>query len=253
MKLFGDGSLSGRTAAVSIPYQNTTNTGILYRSQEMLDDIIYKLDKQNFQIAVHAIGDRAVEQVLNSYKKVMGINKPNIKRHRIEHAGILNPDLIQSMADLDLVAAVQPRMLYEQGDGFYRSCGEERIQWIYPYRELIEQGIHVAGSSDCPVVSPDPILGMRDAIMRKTEEGRVLAPSQRLDADMALRMYTQEAAFSIFEENNIGTIEEGKLADMVVLSQNPLTTSPESWGDKLRVEMTMVGGNIVYENFERDN
>ncbi len=118
-----------------------------------------------------------------------------------------------------------------------------------PYRELIEHGIHVAGSSDCPVVSPDPILGMRDSIMRKTEEGRVLAPSQRLDADMAFRMYTQEAAFSIFQENNIGTIEEGKLADMVVLSENPLSTSPASWSDKLRVEMTIVGGDIVYENF----
>jgi predicted amidohydrolase YtcJ len=215
MKLFGDGSLSGRTAAVSIPYQDSTNTGILYRSQEVLDDIINELDKKDFQIAVHAIGDRAVEQVINSYQKVLGKDKQNIKRHRIEHAGILNPDLIKSMADLDLVVAVQPRMLYEQGDGFFRSCGEERIQWVYPYRELIEHGIHVAGSSDCPVVSPDPILGMRDSIMRKTEEGRVLAPSQRLDADMALRMYTKEAAFSIFEENNIGTIEEGKLADMV--------------------------------------
>jgi hypothetical protein len=250
MKLFGDGSLSGRTAAVSIPYQDSTNTGILYRSQEILDDIIDELDKKDFQIAVHAIGDRAVEQVINSYKKVLGKDKQNLKRHRIEHAGILNPDLIQSMADLDLVVAVQPRMLYEQGDGFYRSCGEERIQWVYPYRELIEHGIHVAGSSDCPVVSPDPILGMRDSIMRKTEEGRVLAPSQRLDADMALRMYTKEAAFSIFEENNIGTIEEGKLADMVVLSGNPLTTSPESWSDQLRVEMTIVGGDIVYENSE---
>jgi len=250
MKLFGDGSLSGRTAAVSIPYDGTSNTGILYRSQEMLDDIVQKLDRKNFQIAVHAIGDRAVEQVVKAYQKVLGKGRPNLKRHRIEHAGILNPDLIQAMADLDLVAAVQPRMLYEQGDGFYRSCGEERIQWVYPYRALIENGIHVAGSSDCPVVSPDPILGMRDSIMRKTEEGRILAPSQRLDADMALRMYTEEAAFSIFEENDIGTIEEGKLADMVVLSDNPLTTAPDSWSDKLRVEMTIVGGDIVYENSE---
>jgi predicted amidohydrolase YtcJ len=86
--------------------------------------------------------------------------------------------------------------------------------------------------------------------MRKTEEGRVLAPSQRLDADMALSMYTKEAAFSIFEENNMGTIVEGKLADMVVLSENPLIASPESWSDKLRVEMTIVGGDIVYENSE---
>ncbi|MDY6877423.1 MAG: amidohydrolase [Chloroflexota bacterium] len=246
IKLIGDGSLSGRTAAVSEPYQNTDGLGILYRDQEALDKIVQELDARGYQIAVHAIGDRAVEQVLLAYEKVIGRGNPNIRRHRMEHAGILNPDLLRFMADIDLVIATQPRMLYEQGDGFYRSCGEERIQWVYPYRAFIEKGLHVAGSSDCPVVSPDPILGMRDALLRQTEEGRVLAPAQRLDPEQALHMFTQDAAYSIFEEDNKGTIEEGKLADMIVLSGDPLTTPPETWEEQVQVEMTVVGGEIVY-------
>ena len=247
IKILGDGSLSGRTAAVSVPYENTDNMGILYKNQEELNRIVPELDRRGFQISIHAIGDVAMEHVLQAYKKVIGRGKMNTKRHRIEHAGILNPRLIQSMADMDVVVATQPRMLYEQGDGFYRSCGEARMQWVYPYRALIEKGIHVAGSSDCPVVSPDPILGMRDAILRKTEEGRVLAPAQRLDPDQALRMYTLEAAYSLFEEETKGTIEEGKFADIVVLSANPLTTPADEWADKIRVEMTLVGGEVVYE------
>ena len=246
VKLIGDGSLSGRTAAVSVPYENTDKVGILYRDQETLDGIVQELDAMGQQIAIHAIGDRAVEQVLRAYEKVIGRGNPNPKRHRIEHAGIFTPELLQLIGELDVVVATQPRMLYEQGDGFYRSCGEERMQLVYPYRALIEMGLHVAGSSDCPVVSPDPVLGMRDAILRQTEEGRVLAPAQRLDPDQALRMFTSEAAYSLFEEGEKGTIEEGKLADMVVLSGDPLTTPAEIWKDRVKVEMTIVDGEIVY-------
>ncbi|MBC8443558.1 MAG: amidohydrolase [Deltaproteobacteria bacterium] len=247
MKLLGDGSLSGRTAAVSIPYENTNDTGILYRNQETLDQIVRNLHEKGFQISIHAIGDRAVMQVLKAYEIIIGPKGPNPMRHRIEHAGILNQEIMQRIADMDVVVAVQPRMLYEQGDGFYRSCGEERIKMVYPYRALIESGIHVAGSSDWPVVSPDPILGMRDAIMRMTEEGRVLAPAQCLEPQQVLDMYTREAAYSLFEEDEKGTIEEGKLADMVILSADPLTTPPETWSDQLCVEKTIVGGEIVYE------
>jgi predicted amidohydrolase YtcJ len=248
VKLLGDGSLSGRTAAVSQPYQGTHDTGILYRDQAALDQIVRQLDELDLQIAIHAIGDRAVEQVLLAYKKVIGKGKPNLKRHRMEHAGIVNPDLLQLMADIDLVIATQPRMLYEQGDGFYRSCGAERIHWVYPYKTYIEQGLHVAGSSDCPVVSQDPLLGMRDGILRQTEEGRILAPEQRLSFEQVLHMFTVEAAYSLFEENEKGTLEEGKLADLVVLSGDPKDIPAEQWADRLQVEMTVVGGEVVYES-----
>jgi predicted amidohydrolase YtcJ len=246
VKLLGDGSLSGRTAAVSEPYQNSAETGLLHWDQPTLDAIVQDLDARGFQIAFHAIGDRAVSQVLAAYGRVIDKNTTGNHRHRIEHAGILNPHLIHTMADMGIVVAVQPRMLFEQGDGFHRSCGEARMAFVYPYRSLIEAGIRVAGSSDCPVVSPDPILGMRDAVLRKTEMGRTLAPRERLTPRHALSMYTHEAAYSLCEEHIKGSIETGKLADMVVLSGDPLSIPPESWEDRIRVEMTIVGGEVVH-------
>ncbi|MBN1536472.1 MAG: amidohydrolase [Anaerolineales bacterium] len=246
IKLIGDGSLSGRTAAVSQPYQNTDSLGLLYRDQEALDKIVAELDALGQQIAIHAIGDRAVEQVLLAYEKVIGKGNPNTRRHRMEHAGIVNPQLLQLMKGIDLVIATQPRMLYEQGDGFYRSCGEERIHSVYPYKTYIEMGLHVAGSSDCPVTNPNPLLGMRDGILRQTEEGLTLAPEQKLSVEQVFHMFTWDAAYSLFDENDKGTLEEGKFADMLVLSEDPFTLPAEKWESQLKVEKTIVGGEVVY-------
>jgi predicted amidohydrolase YtcJ len=138
-------------------------------------------------------------------------------------------------------------MLYEQGDTFYQSCGDKRIHSLYTYRSYIEAGLHVGGSSDCPVVSPSPLLGMRDSILRKTEAGRILAPEQCLEPKIALQMFTREAAYTLFEENKRGTIETGKAADFVVLSANPFKTLVETWEDQIKVEMTIVGGEVVYQ------
>ena len=117
---------------------------------------------------------------------------------------------------------------------------------MYPYRALIEAGLHVAGSSDCPVVSPDPLLGMRDAVMRQTEEGRVLAPEQRLDPGQAFAMFTREAACSLFEDGRAGEIAVGRYADLVLLSGDPLETPAAEWGSQLRVLMTIVRGETVF-------
>ncbi len=246
IKIIGDGSLSGRTAAVSQPYKNSNSLGLLYRDQEMLDKIVAELDSLGQQIAIHAIGDRAVEQVLISYEKVIGRGNINLRRHRMEHAGIVNPKLLQQMKEIDLVIATQPRMLYEQGDGFFRSCGDERIHWVYPYKSYVDMGLHVAGSSDCPVTMPDPLLGMRDGMLRRTEEGLILAPEQKLNIEQVFRMFTLEAAYSLFDEEDKGTLEEGKLADMLVLSDDPFTLPPEKWEGQLCVEKTIVGGEVVY-------
>jgi len=120
------------------------------------------------------------------------------------------------------------------------------MRHVYPYRSLIEHGLHVAGSSDCPVVSPDPILGMRDAVLRRTEEGQELAPGERLDPAQAFGMFTREAAYSILEEGDLGTLEAGKAADLVLLSADPLLTPPQDWEREVRVEVTIVNGEIVY-------
>lgn len=246
IKLLADGSLSGRTAAVFRPYESTSNTGLLYYEQESLDKIVAQLDGAGLRIATHTIGDRAIAQVLSAYEKVIGKHKPNLKRHRLEHVGITSPELIQQMVDLDIVIATQPRMLYEQGDGFARSCGPDRIESVYPYRTFIENGLHVGGSSDCPVVSPDPLLGMRDAILRQTEAGQILAPAQRLDPLQSIHMWLDGSAYALCEEHERGVLEIGKAADLVVLTGDLLQAPPEQWGEQIQVEMTVVGGEIVH-------
>jgi predicted amidohydrolase YtcJ len=246
VKLFADGSLSGATAAVSQPYQGSAGRGILHRRAEELSAIVRTLDDRGFQIAAHAIGDRAIEQVAHAYAAVIGRGRPNQRRHRIEHVGIAPPALLAELARIDAVVATQPRMLYEQGDAFFRLCGEERMAWVYPYRAMIDAGLHVAGSSDCPVVSADPLLGMRDAMRRRTEQGHTLAPEQCLDGHQVLRMWTEDAAYSLFMEHERGTLTVGAVADLVVLSADPLTTAPDAWDADLAVELTVVGGAIEY-------
>ena len=246
IKVLADGSLSGRTAAVSEPYRNTPGTGILYMEQERLDEIVREVHGKGFQCAIHAIGDRAVAQVVTAYEQVVSPGDGNPMRHRIEHAGILDGALMDRMAELDLVVATQPRFLFEQGDGFLASCGPERILRVYPFRSLLDRGIRVAGSSDCPVVSHDPLLGIRDAVLRRTEEGEVLAPDERLSPEQALRLFTLDAARASFEEDGKGSIRPGKLADLAVLSGDPLSVPPERIGD-IEVRLTIVDGEIVHD------
>ena len=120
------------------------------------------------------------------------------------------------------------------------------MAWVYPYRAMIDAGLHVAGSSDFPVVSADPLLGMRDAMWRRTEQGRTLAPEQCLDARQALHMWTEGAAYSLFMERDRGRLAVGAIADLVVLSADPFTTAPEVWQEQMAVELTVVDGTIVF-------
>jgi len=247
IKVLSDGSLSGRTAAVSEPYLNTPGTGILYMDQERMNETVAEIHHKGFQAAIHAIGDRAIDQVITAYERVITPGDGNPLRHRIEHAGILNDSLIHRMADLDLVVVTQPRFLFEQGDGFLASCGPERMKKVYPFRSLIDNGLRVAGSSDCPVVSHVPLLGIQDAVLRRTEEGRILAPEERLSPLQALQLFTFNGAIAAFEEDEKGSLRPGKLADMVVLSQDPLDVEPDHIS-KIEVRMTISGGKVVFDS-----
>jgi predicted amidohydrolase YtcJ len=247
IKVISDGSLSGRTAAVSEPYRNTPGNGMLAMDQQKMNGIVREIHEKGFQAAIHAIGDRAVDQVVTAYEQVIPLGSGNPLRHRIEHAGILNRSLIDRIAERDLVVATQPRFLYEQGDGFLASCGPERIRRVYPFRSLLRSGVRVAGSSDCPVVCHAPLLGIRDAVMRRTEAGEVLAPEECLTPAEALRLFTIDAARASFEEDRKGSLRPGKLADLVVLSEDPLSVEPERIGE-IRVRMTILDGEVVYSD-----
>ena len=197
-------------------------------------------------MAVHAIGDRAIDAVLDGFERAMvRLPRPD-PRHRIEHCGVLRPDLIRRIRALGVIPVSQPPFITEFGDGFLRHLGRERCQLTYPLRAFLAEGIPVAGSSDSPVSSYQPLVGIQAAVTESTADGEPFAPGERLTAEEAIRMYTSNAAFASFDEAEKGTLEVGKLADLAILALNPMNVHPGSIAS-IPVLATVVGGRIVYE------
>lgn len=239
VKIFSDGSLGARTAALFQPYHDEpTRKGIMLYTQEKLNMLVMKAHKAGFQLAVHAIGDRAVDMVLTALEKALKEAPKKDHRHRIEHASVLNERLIQRMKKLKVIASVQPHFVVSD---FWVAdrVGSTRARWVYPFKTLIQEGVLTTGGSDCPVEPIDPLLGIWAAVAREA------FPEERISVDDALRLYTVNAAYASFEEDIKGSIDVGKLADLVVLSREPHEISPNEIRD-VKVEMTIVGGKVVY-------
>ena len=246
-KVITDGSSSGPTAATRAPYtSNPADRGILYWSQEELDDLIGRAHRAGWQCTVHAVGDRAIEQTLNAMARAQREVPRQGLRHRIEHCGICPPDLQQRVAAQGIVPAMQPAFFWEFGDGYIRNYGRERADTMFPVRSLLALGVPVAGSSDAPVTDHRPLFGIQQALTRATMDGDVCGPDERVDLTAAIRMYTVNAAYAAFEEDRNGSIEPGKLADLVVLAED-LTRVPVERIRDVGVHMTVVGGEVAHE------
>ena len=239
IKILADGSLGARTAALKQPYDDKPSTkGMMLYSQRSLNGLILKAHKAGFQLAIHAIGDQTVDIALKALKKTLEVSPREDHRHRVEHASVLNKILIQRMKKLGVIASVQPHFVVSD---FWveKRLGKERARWTYPFKTLIEKGVMVAGGSDCPVEPISPLLGIYAAVNRE------IFPQERITVEEALRIYTVNAAYASFEEKIKGSIEAGKLADLVVLSDDLRKIEPSKIRD-VSVEMTIVGGKIIY-------
>jgi predicted amidohydrolase YtcJ len=247
IKIFADGGMSSRTAAIDGTYPVPPyGSGILFWERDELAEMIRSVDRSGFQVAVHAQGDRAIRTVLEAYEDVLNGRSGNPRRHRIEHGGAMYPDLIEKAARLGIVVVSQPGFLSILGDGFREAFGENRGSLLYPFRSLRQAGVTVAGSSDAPVISASPLLGMRDAVLRKTRLGQVLGSGEQLTSLEALEIYTRAGAFALRREGEIGTLEPGKLGDFVVLEANPLEVQAEDIAD-IGVLATVVGGRVCFD------
>jgi predicted amidohydrolase YtcJ len=250
IKIVFDGSSSGRTAAIMEPYVDVPDSlGILYLSQEELDEKVKKAHRTGFQVGVHAIGDRAINGVLDAYDKALTLTPKDDHRFRIEHCGLNNPDIISRIKEMGVIPVPQPIFLYGEGESYRHGWGEERVKWAYPMRSWLDAGISPAMSSDCPATSGEelisPLLGIYVAVTRKTDQGKELGPEQRIFVEEALKAYTLNGAYATFEENIKGSITVGKLADFAVLSNDPTMVTHDEIKD-INVEMTIIGGKIVY-------
>jgi hypothetical protein len=239
VKILVDGSLGAQTAALKQPYNDNPSTrGMLLYSQRSLNRLVLKAHRAGFQLAIHAIGDRAVDVALKALEKALEVSPREDHRHRLEHVSVLNESLIQRMKKLGVIASIQPHFVVSD---FWveKRLGKARARWVYPFKTLIERGVLIAGGSDCPVEPISPLLGVYAAVNRE------ILPQERITVEEALRIYTVNAAYASFEERFKGSIEAGKLADLVVLSDDLRRIEPSEIKD-VKVEMTIVGGKIVY-------
>jgi predicted amidohydrolase YtcJ len=248
MKIFADGSLIGRTAALYDDYIGAEGErGYFQRPTAELREVIGRAHRAGWQVATHAIGDRAVGEILDVYEDVLAEHPRDNHRHRIEHCGITRPEQVGRIARLGVIPVPQGRFVAELGDGMIAALGEERADWCYRQKSFLDAGIELPASSDRPVVDGQPLLGLRDLVERRTSGAVVLAPNERLTPAQALRAYTYGSAFAAFAEHRVGLLSPGYLADFAVLSENPLEAADIG---AISVLATVVDGKIVHDAAE---
>lgn len=241
--IFLDGSFGSRNAALKEGYSDDIeNKGRLYFSDEELNEFILDAHRNDLQITVHAIGDRAIDQILNAYEYAFNNSEIKNHRHRIEHFELPSDDHIKRAKKLNLILSMQPSYEYYWGDKddlYDRRLGERRKN-TNPFKKIIENGLIIAGGSDSDVTAINPLLGIHTAVNHPNKDFSI---SQM----QALKLFTINGAYSVFEETKKGSIKKGKLADLVVLDKNPLKVKKNKIKD-IKVELTIKEGNIIFGN-----
>jgi len=251
VKVFLDGGLTAGAAALHDDYPGQPGyRGELAFTDDYVTELVAMADHRGLQIALHAIGDRALDQALDA-NLALPEGRHGVARHRIEHAGnmFMTQERIKRFISAGVVPVPQPAFLLTTAPGYVAHLGRERIGPVMPFRTLIDHGLPIPGNSDAIGITErqhHPFPAMQAAVTRTSQGGEILDPQEAITIAEALRMYTEWAAYSIGWEDRIGSIEVGKLADFVVLDDDPLDTAPEDLG-KLTVAQTWVDGTKVYQ------
>ncbi|MDH4005888.1 MAG: amidohydrolase [Gammaproteobacteria bacterium] len=249
VKGFMDGSLGSHTAAMLEPFTDTPDqSGFLLDSLGNLRAMAVGADAAGLQLNIHAIGDKAIRDLLDIFHDVAQENGERERRFRMEHAQHIHPDDIPRFAVQDVIASMQPYHAIDDGRWAEDVIGSERARTTYAFKSLIDSGAHVALGSDWYVAPPNPIEGIYAAVTRQTLDGKNpdgWVPEQKITVEQALRGYTYEGAYASFEEDRKGMIKIGMLADMVLLDRD-LTAIPAETIRETKVLKTVVGGRVVY-------
>ncbi|HEX4441754.1 MAG TPA: amidohydrolase [Thermoanaerobaculia bacterium] len=253
VKGFMDGSLGSGTALMFEGFTDEPgNKGVFAPGAipfSKMEERVLAADRAGLQVEVHAIGDRANDEILNIFERVEKANGPRDRRFRIEHAQHLKASDIPRFAELGVIASMQPYHEADDGRWAEKRLGPERSKTSYAWRSLLDAKATLVFGSDWDVAPISPILGIAAAVTRATIDGKRPGgwiPEQRIRPEEALRAYTVSAAWAGFEEKEKGSLEIGKLADFVILSDDPLSVRPEAL-EKISVDATVVGGRVVYQ------
>jgi predicted amidohydrolase YtcJ len=246
IKLFADGSAGGKTAAMTLPYICACqNRGLFVYQDQELDDWVARYHAADYQVAIHAIGDAAIEQALNAVERAQQSHPAEGRRHRIEHCGFTHDYQIQRMARLGMVPAPQPIFLYEFGELYIDVLGEERPATAYPMRSWMNACLLPIASSDTPVSDFSPMKNLYAMVTRRTHEGRVLGIQEALTLEEAVSALTLNGAYGSFSEQEKGTLAPGRLADLAVLDRDIFAGPPEGLLEA-QVDMTLLEGESVF-------
>lgn len=250
IKAFMDGSLLGGTAAVTESFclhnhGGGDNKGYLLNSPEKFRTDVRAAYRSGWPIALHAIGDAAIDLALDLIEECQTEYGDNGAKNRIEHFGVSRPDQVERAGRLGIVATPQASFTLPLGDQELKMVGPDREGWLYRTKSLLEAGVVVAGSSDLPVANNNVRVALQSLTDRTTEAGQLMGPDEAVDAETALRTYTVGSAIGTGQLANKGTLTRGKLADFVALSESPLTAARI---DELDVVATFVGGVVSYDS-----
>ncbi len=250
LKLLADGSLGARTALMKEPYSDDPGTsGYQVFDENMLGKFFDMADSEGMQIAVHGIGDRSIEITADLINRLNEKHQGNPNRHGIVHAQFTNTEILEKMQAGDILAYIQPVFVGSDMDIAEDRVGKQRLEKAYAWKTMADMGIKTSGGSDCPVESFSILENIYYAVTRKNSKGMPgegWLPQEKLTVDQAVRLFTINAAYPSFEENEKGSLEPGKYADMVVVDRNIYEIAPEDIKNA-RVTLTVMDGKIVYE------
>jgi len=253
LKLFADGAMGSRGALLFEPYSDDPgNRGLLLTPAETIRDLTVRCLRKGIQVCTHAIGDSANRLVLDAYEQALREVGAKDARLRIEHAQVVAPEDVPRFAQLNVIASMQPIHAVSDMPWAESRLGPVRVKGAYAWRSLLEAGARIAGGSDAPVESADPLLGLHAAVSRQDLTGYPPGgwmPEQCVSLRDALRMFTTEAAWAAFAEGSLGSIEPGKWADFVVLDRD-LEKIPPREIPEAKVLLTVVGGRVVFRREE---
>jgi predicted amidohydrolase YtcJ len=248
-KIIVDGAFSTVTAVTYEPYgvdPNDRGCGVLVVEPEKLTRLASLVHGSGWQLSIHGIGDRAIDVCLDAFEAAVKAAPRENARPRLEHSTMVLPRMFARIKKLGVIPVLQPGFIWELGDNWIRQLGKEKCSQFKPFRSLLKNNIPMAFSSDRPVVSGAPLLGIHSAVNQKTRTGQEYAPQEKITPEEALRCYTLNGASAMFEDRVKGSIEVGKLADLVVLAEDPTAVNPEKIKD-ISVEATMVGGDLGFQ------
>ncbi|WP_102158819.1 amidohydrolase [Zhihengliuella halotolerans] len=247
VKILSDGSFIGRSAAMHTCYHGEPdNYGLMTFEDQHLEDMITGAHQAGWTVATHAIGDAAIDQVMNAFEKAQRLAPRPGARHRIEHFAFASAAQVARAARLGIVPVPQGVFISDFGDGMREAVADQDPDRIYRMKSLLEAGMVLPGSSDSPVSDANPLTCIRDMVNRRTASGDVLAPAERLTVGEAVRAYTWGSAYAEGSEHSKGRLARGMLADFVTLDRDLFEIDPATVGDAA-VARTVIGGETVFD------